>query len=71
MTVIATEFTLSTGKATGHSMEFSAGTLQDGAASALYTARLTDGRAAIGTTGRVIYPHGILADVVWVITRGD
>lgn len=71
LTIRATEFRLSNGKATGHSEEYVATTMHEGARAALYTARLRDGRAALGSTGRVIYPHGVHGDVALVLTREE
>jgi hypothetical protein len=71
LTVIAYEMDLSTGKATGYEEEYLAGSMEDGSLSCLYTAKLKDGRAVRGSTGRVIYPHGLHGDRVLVLRRGD
>lgn len=71
MSVVVTEFALSTNRATGRTWEYVSGTFEDGARSALYYARLRDGRAEMGTTGRIIYPHGHNGDLAWVVTRGE
>ena len=36
---------------------------------ALYTARVSNGYACTGATGRCIYPKGPGADVVWVLPK--
>jgi hypothetical protein len=71
MNVIAIEMELSTGKATGYEEHYLAGSMEDGSLSCLYHAKVKDGRAVRGTTGRVIYPHGLHGDRVLVLRRGD
>ena len=58
-----TEMSLTTGQPTGYIA------LHDTIDGPIYTAKLTDGRAIVGPTGRVIYPHGPNSDRVWIITK--
>lgn len=55
-----TEYNLSTGEPTGVVMGFV------NQADVLYTARLSNGRAQIGATGKVVYPDGVLGYKAWV-----
>lgn len=59
---VATEYSLESAKPTGLRMFFSDPN------GPLYTAKLRDGRAYQGPTGRVIYPHGPDGDLAWVVT---
>ena len=55
-------------KHTGAYLEFSAKTEGSAIDSCLYTCRLSDGRAEVGATRRIVYPHGIGANTnCWLL----
>ncbi len=58
-----TELSIETGNPTGYAAVYSS------FEGPLYTARLKDGRACLGPTGRVVYPHGPGSALVWVMTN--
>ncbi len=47
-------------------LEFLATSLPEAAQCALYTARLKNGHALLGATGKVLYPYGLDSPIVWV-----
>lgn len=51
---------------TGKYMDFMAPTLQEAARNLEYTLKLADGRARLGKSGLVAYPHGIDGAFCWV-----
>lgn len=51
---------------TGRTMDFMAPTLPEAARNLEYTLKLSDGRARLGKTGLVAYPHGIGGAFCWV-----
>jgi hypothetical protein len=71
MTVVAIELNMDTGKATGYMAEHLAHDFNDGVQAVLYTAKLKDGRACLGSTGRVVYPHGVKGGIAIVVKRGE
>jgi len=54
------EMSLSAGEPTGLEMVI------ESMDAALYTARLKNGKAQMGATGRVVYPLGVCGDLAWV-----
>lgn len=64
------KMTISRGKKLGY-MIFLADSEEDAVRKALYTARLTNGSAFMGITGKVVYPSGALGDEAWVLVRKD
>ena len=60
------EIDIVSGKRTGRVLTFDAKTKPGALKMALYTAKLKDGRAAIGPTGLVVYPHGPDGTLCWV-----
>lgn len=71
MSVWAIGMDMATGKATGYVAEHIAHDFNDGVQQVLYTAKLKDGRACIGSTGRVVYPHGVNGSIAIVCKRGE
>jgi hypothetical protein len=54
-------------KETGKYWEYLAESEDEAAEKALYTARLANGQATMGKTGRVVYPSGIDGPYTWVL----
>lgn len=52
-------------------MYFRAETVKKCQESMLYTARLKNGRACKGITGRSVYPNGADGDLIWIAMRED
>lgn len=48
-------------------LSFEAATSQECAEKALYTAKLSNGRACIGPTGRIVYPDGQYGERAWLV----
>lgn len=55
MTYLAHEMDVATCEPTGRVLHYSAETIDEAVASVLYTARLKNGKANVGPTGRVVY----------------
>jgi hypothetical protein len=71
MSIIATEFDLPSGKATGEVQQYDVKDMNEGRDVVLRVAKAKDARAEIGSTGRVIYPHGVYGDKALVLSRAE
>ena len=49
-------------------LTFQAESAQEACENALYTAKLSNGYAMLGPTGKVVYPEGRNGDIVWVLS---
>lgn len=66
MGVDVIEMDLKSGEPTGLILTFDGPTERDAAQQALAYARTRDGRARLGKTGLVVYPHGVEGRTAWV-----
>ena len=64
------ELNLKTAEKT-RSFTFQADSPEEAVENALYTAKLSDGRAIIGATGKVVYPAGEFGDTAWVLSQDE
>ena len=67
MSFRASEFDVETGEPTGRVEYYQADTIHDAVESVLYTRQLSNGRAEVGPTGRVVH---VGDGRVWVVMDG-